>query len=213
MTVDPTRLAEYIAGLFAREDTALAAVRAGHRDADLPEIHVSPEEGAILRLLIRLSGARRVLELGTLSGYSAIWMARALPADGRLVTIEGDERHAAHAREAFERAGVANRVELMCGEAIDTLETLDGPFDAIFLDADKAPLPTYFEAALRLLPVGGLLLCDNTFMDGRIADPDAQGSDVRGMREFNRLVADDPRFVCAVIPVRDGLLAAVRVGA
>jgi len=213
MTADPGRLAAYIAGLFAREDTALAAVRAGHRDADLPEIHVSAEEGAILHLLIRLTGARRVLELGTLSGYSGIWMARALPADGRLVTIEGDERHAAHAREAFERAGVGDRVDLICGEALDTLATLPGPFDAIFLDADKAPLPTYLDTAIRLLRVGGLLLCDNTYMDGRIADPDAQGSDVRGMREFNRLVAADPRFVSAVIPVRDGLLAAVRVGA
>jgi len=213
MTADPGRLAAYIAGLFAREDTALAAVRTGHRDADLPEIHVSAEEGAVLHLLIRLTGARRVLELGTLGGYSGIWIARALPADGRLVTIEGDERHAAHAREAFEGAGVGDRVDLICGEALDTLATLSGPFDAIFLDADKAPLPAYFEAALRLLRVGGLLLCDNTFMDGRIADPDAQGSDVRGMREFNRLVAADPRFVSAVIPVRDGLLAAVRVGA
>ncbi|HEX9633602.1 MAG TPA: O-methyltransferase [Gemmatimonadales bacterium] len=213
MTADADRLAAYLAGLFAREDPALAAVRAGHTQAALPTIHVSPEEGAILRMLIRLVGARRVLEVGTLSGYSGIWMARALPPGGRLVTIEGDERHAAHAREAFDRAGVADRVELICGAALDTMATLEGPFDAIFLDADKAPLPDYLEASLRLLRVGGLLLCDNTFMDGRIADPEAEGSDLRGMREFNRLVAEDPRFVTAVIPVRDGLLAAVRVGA
>ena len=213
MTADADRLAAYLAGLFAREDPALEAVRAGHKQADLPTIHVSPEEGAILRMLIRLVGARRVLEVGTLSGYSGIWMARALPSGGRLVTIEGDERHAAHAREAFDRAGVADRVELICGAALDIMATLEGPFEAIFLDADKAPLPDYLEASLRLLRVGGLLLCDNTFMDGRIADPEAEGSDLRGMREFNRLVAEDPRFVTAVIPVRDGLLAAVRVGA
>jgi len=211
MTADTGRLAAYITGLFAREDAALAAVRAGHRQADLPAIHVSPDEGAILHLLIRLSGARRVLELGTLSGYSAIWMARALPPGGRLVTIEGDERHAAHAREAFARAGVADRVDLIAGEARDTLAALEGPFDAIFLDADKAPLPAYLEASLRLLRVGGLLLCDNTFMDGRIADPDQDGSDLRGMREFNRLVSADPRLTTAVIPVRDGLLVALRV--
>jgi O-methyltransferase len=104
-------------------------------------------------------------------------------------------------------------VDLLCGEALDTMATLEGPFDAIFLDADKAPLPEYLNRSLRLLRVGGLLLCDNTFMDGRIADPDAEGSDLRGMREFNRLIAEDPRFVTAVIPVRDGLLAAVRVAA
>jgi predicted O-methyltransferase YrrM len=213
MTPESERLAAYLGGLFAPEDAALAAVREGHRDADLPLIHVSPEEGAILRMLVRLVGARRVLEVGTLSGYSGIWIARGLPPGGRLVTIEGDERHAAHARDAFDRAGVADRVELLCGEALDTMETLDPPFDAIFLDADKAPLPAYLDAAVRLLRVGGLLLCDNTFMDGRIADPAAEGSDLHGMREFNRLVAADPRFVTAVIPVRDGLLAAVRVAA
>jgi predicted O-methyltransferase YrrM len=213
MTADAERLAAYLAGLFAREDAALAAVREGHREADLPTIHVSAEEGAILRMLIQLVGARRVLEVGTLSGYSGIWIARALPPGGRLVTIEGDERHAAHAREAFDQAGVADRVDLLCGEALDTMAMLEGPFDAIFLDADKAPLPEYLNLSLRLLRVGGLLLCDNTFMDGRIADPDAEGSDLRGMREFNRLIAEDPRFVTAVIPVRDGLLAAVRVAA
>jgi predicted O-methyltransferase YrrM len=213
MTADAERLAAYLAGLFAREDAALAAVRAGHRKADLPTIHVSAEEGAILTMLIRLVGARRVLEVGTLSGYSGIWIARALPPGGRLVTIEGDERHAAHAREAFDTAGVADRVDLLGGEALDTMAALEGPFDAIFLDADKAPLPQYLDHALRLLRVGGLLLCDNTFMDGRIADPEAEGADLRGMREFNRLIAEDPRFVTAVIPVRDGLLAAVRVAA
>lgn len=211
MTAESSRLAEYLATHFAVEDDALAAVRAGHRDADLPAIHISAEEGAILQLLIRLAGARRVLEVGTLSGYSAIWLARGLAPGGRLLTIEGDERHAAHARAAFDRAGLADRVELCCGEARDTMASLDGPFDVIFLDADKAPLPDYLDLALRLLPVGGLLLCDNTFMDGRVADPDADDADLRGMREFNRRMANDARFTTAVIPVRDGLLAAVRV--
>lgn len=213
MTPGGDPLAAYVAARFAREDAALAAVRAGHRTADLPVIHVSAEEGAILALLVRAIGARRVLEVGTLGGYSGIWLARALPPDGLLVTVEGDERHAAHAREAFARAGVADRVRLIVGEGLDTLATLDDVFDAVFLDADKAPLPEYFAHAMRLLRVGGLLLCDNTFMDGRIADPAADGSDVRGMRAFNDLVARDGRLVAAVIPVRDGLLAAVRVAA
>jgi predicted O-methyltransferase YrrM len=206
------RLAAYVAELFAREDAALRAVRAGHGPADLPPINVSAEEGAVLGLLLRLIGARQVLEVGTLGGYSGIWIARALPVGGRLTTIEGSEKHAAFARQSFARAGVADRVELLLGEALDTLETLAGPYDAVFLDADKAPLARYFTAAMRLLRVGGLLLCDNTFMHGRVADPAARDADVKGMRAFNRLVAADPRLVAAVIPVRDGLLAALKVG-
>lgn len=213
MTGNPTKLAEYLAARFAREDAALAAIRQAHAAAELPAIHVSAEEGAILHLLVRLVAARRVLEVGTLGGYSGAWLARALPAGGRLVTIEGNERHAAVARDAFDRAGVADRVELLMGPALDVLQTLRGPFDAIFLDADKSPLPAYFNQALRLLRVGGLLLCDNTFMHGRIADPSADGEDLRGMRAFNDLIAGDARFVPAVIPVRDGLLAALRVRA
>jgi predicted O-methyltransferase YrrM len=213
MTADTGRLAAYLAALFAREDPALVTAREAHRRADLPAIFVSAEQGAILHLLLRMVGARRVLEVGALGGYSGIWLARALPPDGVLVTIEGDEGHAAVARAAFARAEVADRVDLRVGEARDTLAGLDGPFDAVFLDADKAPLPAYLDETLRLLRVGGLLLCDNTFMDGRIADPDADGADLRGMREFNERVAADPRFVTAVIPVRDGLLAALRVAA
>jgi predicted O-methyltransferase YrrM len=206
------RLSRYVAGLFAREDDALRTIRAEHKTYDLPEINVSPEEGAILHLLVRAVGARRVLEVGTLGGYSGVWLARALPDDGRLVTIEGSEKHAAFARRSFERAGVAGRVELLVGDALDVLAGLAGPFDVAFLDADKAPLPRYFREADRLLRKGGLLLCDNSFMEGAVADPDALGSDVRGMREFNATVAGDRRYVSAVIPVRDGLLAALKVG-
>ena len=205
------RLSGYVTELFAPEDAALEAARLAHRQADLPGIHVSADEGKILHVLLRAVAARRVLELGTLGGYSGIWIARALPPDGRLVTIEGSERHAAVAREAFARAGVADRVELIVGEAQDTLPGIDCPFDAVFLDADKAPLPRYFDFAMRVLRVGGLLLCDNTFMDGRIADEGDASPDVRGMQEFNRLVARDARLAAAVIPVRDGLLTAVRV--
>lgn len=205
------RLARYVAARFAREDEVLGGIRLDHRAQELPEIHVSAEEGAILRLLLVAVGARRVLEVGTLGGYSGVWLARALPPDGRLVTIEGSEKHAAVARRAFARAGVAGRVELLEGAALDVLERLEGPFDVVFLDADKAPLPSYLDQAERLLRIGGLLLCDNTYMEGAVADPAATGSDVEGMRAFNDRLAADRRFVSAVIPVRDGLLAAVRV--
>lgn len=201
----------YIRALFAPEDDALRAIRKGHRPADLPDIHISPEEGKILEVLLRLLGARRVLEVGTLGGYSAVWMARALPPDGRLTSIEGSPAHAAFAREALVRAGVADRVDIVEGEAFDTLETLTGPYDAIFLDADKAPLPAYYREAMRLLRRGGLLLCDNTFLGGKIVDAAVTTADARGMRTFNELVARDPRVRAAVIPVRDGLLAAVKV--
>jgi caffeoyl-CoA O-methyltransferase len=205
------RLARYVAGLFAREVDALRAIRTEHKAWDIPEINVSPEEGAILQLLVRAVGARAVLEVGTLGGYSGVWLALALPQDGRLVTIEGSDKHAAFARRSFERAGVARRVDLRVGDALDILTGLTGPFDVVFLDADKAPLPRYLEHAHRLLRPGGLLLCDNTFMEGKVADPEAQGSDVRGMREFNTAVANDGRFASAVIPVRDGLLAALKL--
>jgi predicted O-methyltransferase YrrM len=206
------RLARYVAGLFAREIDALRSIRAEHRTHDIPDINVSPEEGAILQLLVRAVGARSVLEVGTLGGYSGVWLALALPPDGRLVTIEGSEKHAAFARRSFERAGVAGRVDLRVGEARDVLSGLTDRFDVVFLDADKAPLPHYFTEADRLLRPGGLLLCDNTFMDGRVADPEAQESDVRGMRQFNSAVANEPRYVSAVIPVRDGLLVALKAG-
>jgi predicted O-methyltransferase YrrM len=205
------RLARYVAGLFAREIDALRAIRAEHKTYDIPEINVSPDEGAILQLLIRAVGARSVLEVGTLGGYSGVWLAMGIPPDGRLVTIEGSEKHAAFARRSFERAGVAGRVELLVGDALDLLGTQTGPFDAVFLDADKAPLPRYFEEADRLLRPGGLLLCDNTFMEGRVADPDARESDVQGMRQFNSAVANERRFASAVIPVRDGLLVALKL--
>jgi len=112
---------------------------------------------------------------------------------------------------ALSGAGVAGRVELLVGDALDVLGTLTGPFDAVFLDADKAPLPRYFKEADRLLRPGGLLLCDNTFMEGRVADPDARESDVQGMRQFNSAVANERRFASAVIPVRDGLLVALKL--
>ena len=120
-------------------------------------------------------------------------------------------RHAQVADEAFRSAGLRERVDLLVGDALAILPTLAPPFDAVFLDADKAPLPTYFEHAVRLLRCGGLLMCDNTFMRGRIVDPSADDADVSGMRVFNRRVAEDERLVGAVAPVRDGLLVAVKV--
>jgi predicted O-methyltransferase YrrM len=210
MTVNEQLLA-YAEQLFAPEDAALHEIRAMQRRAGLPDIAISPDQGKILLVLLRAIGARRVLEIGTLGGYSGVWMARALPPDGRLTTIEYDPRHAAVARDAFRRAGVSQRVELLEGPAIDLLPALQPGYDAVFVDADKAPLEEYFRHAMRLLRPGGLLLCDNAFFNGRVTDPSDRAADIEGVRAFNRLAATDARLVTAVIPVRDGLVVGVKV--
>src|SRR5438445_3956852 len=147
--------------LFAREDSALAAVRARHQAEGLPGINISPEEGKLIAVLLRAAQARRVLEIGTLGGYSGIWIARALAPGGQLITIEKDHRHAAFARRSFVEAGVADRVELRVASARDLLPTLKPGFDAVFIDADKESQVFYFHESMRLLRLGGLLLCDN----------------------------------------------------
>lgn len=212
MTVNEQLLA-YAEQLFAPEDAALTDIRAMQRAAGLPDIAISADEGKILAVLLTAVGARRVLEIGTLGGYSAVWLARALPPAGKLTTIERDPAHAAIARRAFERAGVAARVELLLGGALETLPGLAPGFDAVFVDADKESLEQYFRHAMRLLRPGGLLLCDNAFFNGRVTDPDDRAPDVEGVRAFNRLAATDPRLLAAVIPVRDGVVVGVKLSA
>lgn len=211
MTLD-AGLERYIRHLFAPEDAVLEQIRARHEQEQLPGIFISPEEAQIIVVLLRAIEARHVLEIGTLGGYSGVWIARALPVDGRLVTIEHDPRRASFARKSFAAAGVVDRVELREGEALEVLATLEPSFDAIFVDADKAPLAAYYRESMRLLRVGGLLLCDNAFIDGRIVNPEDTAADVEGVRAFNRLAATDPRLVSALVPVRDGLAVSVKVG-
>jgi predicted O-methyltransferase YrrM len=207
------RLARYVTDLFAAEDAALRAIRLRHAQAGLPDILISADEGKLLHVLLRAVGAVRVLEVGTLGGYSGVWLARALPPDGRLTSIERDAKHAAVARDAFALAGVADRVTLLEGTALDLLPTLAPGFDAVFLDADKEPLPRYFDWAMRLLRTGGLLLCDNAFFHGAALDDTDRSAAADGVREFNRLAAADPRLVATAVPVRDGLVVGVKVGA
>jgi predicted O-methyltransferase YrrM len=209
--VSDERLQRYVERLFAVEDQVLARVRARHADAQLPPIHISPDEGKLLHVLLRAIGAARVLEIGSLAGYSGIWLARALPKEGQLTTIEKDPRHAALARQAYVEAGVAPRVELIEGDARRVLPTLAPGFDAVFVDADKEPLAEYFESSVSLLRPGGLLLCDNAFLSGRVADPIDHTEQAEGVRAFNRLAATDRRVVSAVVPIRDGLVVGVKV--
>ena len=209
--MEDERLQRYVAELFAVEDPVLARVRARHAERELPPIHISPDEGKLLHVLVRLVAARRVLEIGSLAGYSGIWLARALPADGILTTLEIDAHHAGLARQAYEEAGVANRVRLLEGDARKILPTLEPGFDVVFIDADKEPLPQYFEWSVQLLRSGGLLLCDNAFLHGTVVEADNDAPATEGVRAFNRLAASDPRVVSAIVPLRDGIVVAVKV--
>jgi predicted O-methyltransferase YrrM len=197
------RIDDYIQNLFAPQDEALeAAVRESQR-AGLPEIHVSPNEGKLLRLLAEMVAARRVLEIGTLGGYSAINLARGMAEDGRLISLEIDEHHAEVARQNVERAGLAEKVEIRLGDARELLvqlaESDEGPFDLVFIDADKEGYPEYLEWALRLSRPGSLILGDNTIWGGAIIDP--QDDSTRAIREFNEKIAKDPRLSAIVLPL------------
>lgn len=190
-----TKVDGYIEEQLVREDEALKlAVRDSER-AGLPTIQVAPNQGKLLNLLVQVTGARRVLELGTLGGYSSIWLARALPADGRLITLELEPKHAEVAQKNLTRAGVAGRTEIRVGPALDTLRTLvDGPpFDLIFIDADKESLPDYFTWTLKLARVGTLLVIDNVIRQGAVADAHSTDPRVLGVRRLNALIAAEPR--------------------
>lgn len=201
---------EYISGLFGAEDELLASLREEADRTGLPPIAISADEGRLLQVLLTAIGARRVLEVGTLGGYSAICMARALPPGGKLLSVEIDETHAAFARRYVERAALADRVEIRVGRALEVLPSLDGErFDAIFLDADKEPLPTYFEWGLRLVRPGGLLIGDNALWGGRVYENENADDRTRGVREFNRRMATDPRVLGIIVPTHDGVAVAV----
>ncbi len=193
----------YIEELFASQDESLeAAVRESQR-AGLPEIQVSPNEGKLLQLLAEVVDARRVLEIGTLGGYSAINLARGMTEDGALISLEIDERHAEVARHNVEHAGLAEMVEIRGGDARELLAELveenEEPFDLVFIDADKQSYPEYLEWAIRLSRPGSLILGDNTIWGGSVLDP--QDNSTRAIREFNEKLAKDPRLSAIVLPL------------
>jgi predicted O-methyltransferase YrrM len=210
--MDPVE--QYVTSLFAPEDERLIALREEADRSGLPPIAISADTGRLLQVLMSAVGARRVLEVGTLGGYSTIWMARALPPDGEIVTIEADRRHAEFAERHFARANVARKVNLRVGKAMDILPSLDGErFDLAFLDADKAPLPRYLDWALRLVRQGGFIVADNALWGGRVYDERVDDEDTRGVREFNRRIASDPRLRSIIVPTHDGVAIAVVAGA
>jgi len=206
-----TKVDRYFGDLVAPGDAALDAALKANERAGLPQIDVTALQGKFLDFLVRVSGARRVLEIGTLGGYSTIWMARAMPEGGRLVTLELDPDHARVARGNLERAGVLERVEIIVGPAIDSLPTLESsaeaadgpdakaPFDLIFIDADKKGYPEYLEWALKLSRAGTVIVADNVVREGKVIDATSRDENVHGVRRFTELVAAEPRLSTTVL--------------
>lgn len=170
-----------------------------HATLQIPQMLTGPVEGRLLQTLVWTTGARRVLELGTYSGYSALSMAAGLPEDGHIDTCEVDERHAEVAVRYFQRSDYADKITLHLGPALETIERLEGPWDLVFIDADKENYVNYYEAVVPRLAERGLIVADNTLRDGRVLE----GEDV--MVQFNEHVMDDPRTVCVLLTVRDGV--------
>ena len=203
----------YLLEYSLREAPLLRRLR--EETAALPRanMQIAPEQGQFMQLLLRLMGARRCLEIGTFTGYSSLAMALSLPEDGEVVTCDLSEDWTAMARRFWEAAGVARRIRLELGPAEDTLNRLvsegeSGLFDFAFIDADKVSYATYYDLCLRLLRPGGLIAVDNTLWGGSVADPSATDSDTLAIREFNRLLRDDPRIDLSLVPIGDGLTLA-----
>ncbi|WP_326569223.1 O-methyltransferase [Amycolatopsis rhabdoformis] len=200
-----TAVDHYLAEALLPADPVLDTALADSAAAGLPSIAVSPTQGKLLSLLASLAGARSILEIGTLGGYSTIWLARALPTGGTLVTCEYDPKHAAVARKNLDRAGFpADVADIRVGAALDTLPTLIGPFDFVFIDADKANLAPYVDHAIRLCRPGATIVVDNVVRDGAVLDATSTDSSVRGVREmFEALTGDDRLDATAIQTVGD----------
>ncbi len=198
-------LYQYIVETFAQEDEILKSVVTETEEKGFPMIQVSPENGKFLQLLIRMISAKSVLEIGTLTGYSAIWMARGLPEGGKLTTLEINERHAETARKYFKKAGLEKKAEVLVGDALELIDKLSGErFDFVFIDADKERYPQYLERAVRITNKGGIICADNTLRDGQVVmkEPD---KGTKGIQIFNRMMAEDKRLYSLLVPISDGV--------
>jgi predicted O-methyltransferase YrrM len=202
------RVVDLVRRLYGSEDEALAAGRRRAEEAGMPLIEVAPEDGAILAALVAAISPRRVVEIGTLFGYSAIWMARTLPPDGKIVSVESEARHAEVAALNIEAAGMGDRVEILVGDAGEMLAAVETPVDLVFIDADKAGYPEYLEWARGALRPGGVVLGDNAFLSGGVVEPTSQST--KAMRVFLERLAADPAWIGAMIPTLEGLALGVR---
>jgi predicted O-methyltransferase YrrM len=198
-----TAVDRYIGETVVPSDPALDAAIEASAKAELPAIAVTPNQGKLLQILARLVNAQKVLEIGTLGGYSTIWLARALPETGRLISLEVNPKHAEVARGSIERAGLSKKVEIRLGRALDTLPKLareaSRPFDLIFIDADKASIPEYFTWSLKLSRPGSVIIVDNVVRKGAVIDADSSDEDVRGVRRLNEMLATDKRVTATTI--------------
>jgi predicted O-methyltransferase YrrM len=213
-----TAVDSYIADLFLKADPVLEEALMDSAAAGLPAIHVSPSQGRLLQLLVSMRGARNILEIGTLGGYSTIWLARGLPADGRLITLEYEPRHAEVACSNIAKAGFSGVVEVRIGNALEILPQLAAedrdPFDLIFIDADKPGYPDYFSWAMKLSRQGTVIIADNVVRNGAVADAGSTDPLVQGVRRMNELIANEPRVSATTIQTvgakgYDGLMIAV----
>jgi predicted O-methyltransferase YrrM len=204
MTPDKwTAVDEYTHDICIGADAALDAALTDSRAADLPPINVSPAQGKFLHLLARIANAKSILEIGTLAGYSTIWLARALSPGGRLVTLEFDPKHAEVAKKNLARAGLSHVVDLRLGKALDTLPKLIGqppaPFDLIFIDADKPAVPDYFLWSLKLSRVGTIIIVDNVVRSGNITDAHSKDASIQGIRRFNEMLKQEKRVTATTL--------------
>jgi len=184
---------QYISQLFHDEDDCLKATEQSIIESGIPQISISPNQGKFLQLLAKLCNAKKILEIGTLGGYSTIWMARALPEDGKLITLEIDQKHAEVAQQNFNRCGLASSIEIRLGKAIEVLPQLQatgaGPFDMIFIDADKSPYTEYFQWALQLSKPGTLIIADNVIREGKVLLEESPDEMVSGVKRFNEYLS------------------------
>lgn len=214
---DPA-ISDYVESLYRREEAGKKEIRRRAAREKLPDIHVSMMDGLHLEILARACRAKKAVEIGTLAGYSGVWIAQALPPGGKLYTFEMDPRHAEVAGKTFKNAGVHRKVEIFVGPAQENLKKIEarGPFDFMFIDADKISYPAYLNWAAKHLRVGGIFTADNTFAFGLIAKPSlARGKhetqSVQALRKFNLMVARHPRFRSTILPTGEGLTVGVKV--
>jgi predicted O-methyltransferase YrrM len=213
MTIYNDQISAYINSLFVFEDAALQSAREESPKRGLPAIAIKPEEGRFLQFLVRACQAQKALEIGSLGGYSGIWISRGLPAGGKLITLEVEPLHAQVAGEHFRAAGVSDRVEIRVGNAHELLKTLasEGPFDFIFIDAEKPGYPRYFEWALENVRLNGVIAAHNAFRKGSVIGLKEPDQYTNLMQDFNRRFAQEPRLISTIFPAGDGMLVGVKV--
>ncbi|MBE9474928.1 MAG: O-methyltransferase [Chloroflexi bacterium] len=214
MTTYNDQISQYISSLFAEENSALQQAREESPKLGLPAINIKPEEGRFLQFLACASGARKAVEIGTLGGYSGIWIAHGLHPGGKLYTLDKESRHAEVARAHFAAAGLSDVTEVLVGDAHSVLFELSdqGPFDFVFIDAEKPGYPAYFDWAIANTRLGGIIAAHNAFRKGTVAGLGQDDTHSELMRQFNQQVASDERLISTIYPAGDGTLISVKVG-